>query len=62
MRVRLVIWRSRVRSPLSLATSFVETDHGILSTVIISLPLILKGQMPVSGKICAQVLLNSLED
>ena len=31
-------------------------------TVIFSLPLIQEGQLSVSGKECAQVLVNSLED
>ena len=38
--------------------SFVEIDHEIFSTVILSLPLIQEGQLSVSGTI----LVNRLED
>ena len=34
--------------------SFVEFDHEIFSTVILSLPLIQEGQLSVSGEGCAQ--------
>ena len=34
--------------------SYVEIDHEIFSTVILSLPLIQEGQLSVSGKECAQ--------
>ena len=38
--------------------SFVEIDHELFSTVILSLPLIQEGQLSVSGTI----LVNHLED
>ena len=40
MLVRLVIRRLRVRPPPGRQDSFVEIDHEIFSTVILSLPLI----------------------
>ena len=42
--------------------SFVEIDHEIFSTVILSLPLIQEGQLSVSGERMCTVLVNSLED
>ena len=42
--------------------SFVETDHEIFSTVILSLPLIQEGQLSVSGKGMCTILVNCLED
>ena len=42
--------------------SFVGIDHEIFSTVILSLPLIQKGQLSVSGKIMCTILVNRLED
>ena len=42
--------------------SFVEIDHEILSTVILSLPLIQEGQLSVSGERMCSILVNSLED
>ena len=42
--------------------SFVEIDHGIFSTVILSLPLIQEGQLSVSGERMCTILVNSLED
>ena len=41
--------------------SFVEIDHEIFSTVILSLPLIQEGQLSVSGEMCT-ILVNRLED
>ena len=38
--------------------SFVEIDHEIFSTVILSLPLILEGQLSVSGERMCTVLVN----
>ena len=38
--------------------SFVEIDHEIFSTVILSHPLIQEGQLSVSGKECAQYWLT----
>ena len=42
--------------------SFVEIDHEIFSTVILSLPLIQEGQLSVTGKRMCTVLVNRLED
>ena len=45
-----------------LQHSFVEIDHQIFSTVIISLPLIQEGQLSVSGERMCTILVNRLED
>ena len=42
--------------------SFVEIDHEIFSTIILSLPLIQEGQLSVSGKRMCTILVNRLED
>ena len=42
--------------------SFVEIDHEIFSTVILSLPLNQEGQLSVSGERMCSVLVNRLED
>ena len=42
--------------------SFVEIDHEIFSTVILSLPLIQEGQSSVSGERMCTILVNRLED
>ena len=42
--------------------SFVEVDHEIFSTVILSLPLIQEGQLSVSGERMCTILVNRLED
>ena len=42
--------------------SFVEIDHEIFSTVILSLPLIQEGQLSVSGERICTILVNCLED
>ena len=42
--------------------SFVEIDHEIFSTVILSFPLIQEGQLSVSGKRMCTILVNRLED
>ena len=42
--------------------SFVEFDHEIFSTVILSLPLIQEGQLSVSGERMCTILVNRLED
>ena len=60
--VRLETSRSRVQPPPRLATFFVEIDHEIFSTVILSLLLIQEGQLSVSGKRMCTVLVNRLED
>ena len=42
--------------------SFVEIDHEIFSTVILSLPLIQEGHLSVSGERMRTILVNCLED
>ena len=42
--------------------SFVEIDHEIFSTVILSLPLFQEGQLSVSGERMSTILVNRLED
>ena len=42
--------------------SFVEIDHEIFSTVVISLPLIQEGQLSVSGERMCTILVSRLED
>ena len=42
--------------------SFVEIDHEIFSTVILSLPLIQEGQLSVSGERMCTVVVNRSED
>ena len=42
--------------------SFVEIDHEIFSTVILSLQLIQEGQLSVSGERMCTILVNRLED
>ena len=42
--------------------SFMEIDHEIFSTVILSLLLIQDGQLSVSGKTMCTILVNRLED
>ena len=42
--------------------SFVEIDHEIFSTFILSLPLIQEGQLSVSGERMCTILVNHLED
>ena len=41
--------------------SFVEIDHEIFSTAILSLPLIQEGQLSVSGERMCTILVNRLE-
>ena len=45
-----------------LTHSFVEIDHEIFSSVILSLPLIQEGQLSVSGERMCKILVNHLED
>ena len=62
IRVRLVIRRLRIqprRVGNNLSWRF---DHEIFSTVILSFPLILEGQLSVSGEIMCTILVNHLED
>ena len=42
--------------------SFVEIDHEIFSTAILSHPLIQEGQLSVSGERICTILVNRLED
>ena len=42
--------------------SFVEIDHEIFATVILSFPLIQEGQFSVSGERMCTKLVNRLED
>ena len=42
--------------------SFMEIDHEIFSTVILTLPLIQKGQLSVSGNRMCTILVKRLED
>ena len=42
--------------------SFVEIDHEIFSTVILSLPLIQEGQLSVPGERMCTILVNRIED
>ena len=42
--------------------SFMEIDHEIFSTVILSLPLIQEGQLSVSGERMCTIVVNRLED
>ena len=58
MRLRLETRRSRVRSLLRLA----EIDHEILSTGLLSLPLIQEGQLSISGERMCTGLVNRLEE
>ena len=60
--VRLETRRSRVQPRRGRQHSFVEIDHEIFSTVILSLPLIQEGQLSVSGERMCTILVNRLED
>ena len=62
MRVQLETRRSRVRPLPGQQHSFMESDHEIFSTVILSLPLIQEGQLSVSGERMCTILVNRLED
>ena len=59
MRARLVIRRSRDRG--SGPAPFVEIDHEIFSTVILSLPLIQEGKLSVTCEgMCTEYWLTAL--
>ena len=60
--VRLEARRSQVKPRRGRQHSFVEIDHEIFSTVILSLPLIQEGQLSVSGERMCTILVNRLED
>ena len=49
-------------TPAGQQHSFVEIDHEIFSTFILSLPLIQEGQLSVSGERMCTMLVNPLED
>ena len=49
-------------TPAEVAHSFVEIDHEIFSTVILSLPLIQEERLSVSGERLCTILVNRLED
>ena len=49
-------------TPAGRQHSFVEIDDEIFSTVILSLLLIQKGQLSVSGKRMCTILVNRLKD
>ena len=58
-------WRpggSRFNPHLGRQHSFMEIDHEIFSTVILSLLLIQEGQLSVSGERICIILVNRLED
>ena len=48
--------------PLGRLHSFLEIDHAIFSTVILSLLLIQEGQLSVSGERLCTKLVNRLDD
>ena len=60
--VRLETRRSMFNPRRGRQHSFVEIDHEIFSTVILSLPLIQEGQLSVSGERMCTILVNRLED
>ena len=47
---------------IRIPSSFVQIDHEIFSTVILSLPLFQEGQLSVSGERMCSILVKSLED
>ena len=55
----LRITKASTTRDLGWQHSFVEIDHEIFSTVILSLPLIQEGQLSVSGEECAQYWLTA---
>ena len=59
---RLETRRSRVQHRRGWQHSFVEIDHEIFSTVILSHPLIQEGQLSVSGERMCTILVNCLEN
>ena len=58
--IRLETRRSRVHPRRGCQHSFVEIDHEIFSTVILSLPLIQEGQLSVSGERMCTILVKYL--
>ena len=49
-------------TPAEVGNTFVEIDHEIFSTIILSPPLNQEGQLSVSGKRMCTILVNRLED
>ena len=62
MLIRLVIRRLWVRLPSGWQPSFMEIDHEIFSTVILSLLLIQERQLSVSGERMCTILVDCLEE
>ena len=62
MRVRLVIRRLQVRSPLGRQHSFVEIDHEIFFYGHSLSSADQEGQLSVSGERMYTILVNRLED
>ena len=60
--MRLVIRRLQVRPLPGCQHCFLEIDHEIFSTVILSLLQIQEGQLLVSGEKMCTILVNRLED
>ena len=61
-RPRWLSWMRRPTVDQEVTGSFfVEIDHEIFSTVILSLPLIQEGQLSVSGERMCTILVNCLE-
>ena len=60
MRILLVNRRLQVQPLPSRQHFFVEIDHEIFFTVILSLPLIQEGQLSVSGKRMCTILVYEL--
>ena len=56
------LYKDPVDFTVNTGNSFVEIDHEIFSTVILSLPLIQEGQLSVSGERMCTVLVSRLED
>ena len=49
-------------TPAEVSNIFVDIDHEMFSTVILSLPLIQEGQLSVSDERMCTILVNRLED
>ena len=62
MCVRLVVRRLQIWPMVGQQHSFMEIDHEIFSTVILSLLLIQEGWLSVSCKRMCTILVNCLED
>ena len=58
----LETWRSRVQPRRGQQHSFMEIDHEIFATVILSVLLIQEGQLSVSGKRMCTIMVKRLED